>query len=225
MKRVQYSQGQKIGNCIYLKDSNPIISGGQKRRMAVFRCRCGDEFIAQVSSVKRGATKSCGCLKELKSAKHGLSNIKEYRLWINIKSRCNNPNTPKYKNHGGRGIRICEEWANDFTKFYDYISNLPDYNKPGLTLDRIENDGNYEPGNVRWADYHTQTVNARKQSNNTSGFAGVDFFKQYRKWSSRIKVRGVGHFLGYHNTIDQAVKARNDFIVNNNLEEYQTQEL
>ena len=74
---------------------------------------------------------------------HGMSNTTIYRKWHDIKRRCSDSRQPSYKNYGGRGIEMCEEWKNDFAKFYEYVSSLPNFNKPEYTLDRINNDGNY----------------------------------------------------------------------------------
>ena len=96
---------------------------------------------------------------------HGMSNTTIYRKWHDIKRRCSDSRQPSYKNYGGRGIEMCEEWKNDFAKFYEYVSSLPNFNKPEYTLDRINNDGNYEPGNVRWATRLQQSRNRRPYKN------------------------------------------------------------
>lgn len=76
-------------------------------------------------------------------------------------SRCTNPNTAVYANYGGRGIEVCSEWKESFKAYHDYVTQLSDYGTSGYTLDRIDNDGNYEPGNVRWASPADQTRNSR----------------------------------------------------------------
>ena len=82
-------------------------------------------------------------------------------IWQAMKQRCNNPKSKDYKNYGGRGITVCEEWSNSFESFYSYVSVLPHYGEEGFSLDRINNDGNYEPGNVRWATRKEQNCNRR----------------------------------------------------------------
>ena len=109
--------------------------------------------------LRSGITKSCGCLLHEHNKTHGLSNTDLYRIYCGMKSRCYNKNNKKYKNYGGRGIKICDEWVNDFSTFYKWaISN--GYEK-GLSIDRIDVDGNYEPSNCRWANNDIQSHNKR----------------------------------------------------------------
>lgn len=132
------------------------------------RCDCGTETTVSVYSLRNGNTKSCGCLKIEKLVDgnkgrtvHGKCKTKEHRHWLHIKERCTNPNCKGYKNYGGRGIAVAEEWANDFQSFYSHISSLPHFGEQGYSLDRIDNNGNYEPGNVRWATKAEQSNNKR----------------------------------------------------------------
>ena len=93
-----------------------------------------------------------------KTEEHGLSKTKEYRVWCGIKARCLNKNNPAYKYYGGRGIKICDEWINAYTTFYKDMGSRP---FPDAVIDRIDNNGNYEPGNCRWI---TQAENMRNTS-------------------------------------------------------------
>ena len=130
----------------------------------ICKCSCGkvkSVFACNLrhkNPLKRST--SCGCCRK-KTIKHGGSGTKEYHAWCNMISRCCNANSPKYKNWGGRGITVCPEWRTSFQAFYEYISKLPHFREEGRTLDRINNEGNYEPGNVRWATIHEQNMNRR----------------------------------------------------------------
>lgn len=129
------------------------------------KCDCGNETVVSVNNLQNGSTKSCGCLaRELSSErfkKHGKSNYSLYKVWKNIKNRCYNPRTEKYKYYGEKGISMCKEWVGDFTSFYGW--SIKNGWKKGLTIDRINVDGNYEPENCRWVTWKTQQ---RNKSNN-----------------------------------------------------------
>lgn len=91
--------------------------------------------------------------------KHGLKNTRLYRIWLQIKNRCFNSNTDRYRDYGARGITVCDEWRNDFKAFYDWAMNNGYSDE--LTIDRIDNDGNYEPSNCRWVSVKVQNRNTR----------------------------------------------------------------
>jgi hypothetical protein len=132
-------------------------------RMGRFLCSCGNEKITKIQSWKQNRTKSCGCLsKEPRVIKHGHAPRGKshplYQCWQNMRGRCNNPNHPNYASYGGRGIRICDEWT-DFNNFREWA--LAKGWEVGLTLDRIDNDEGYSPGNCRWISHREQMSNTR----------------------------------------------------------------
>lgn len=92
---------------------------------------------------------------------HGMSEMPLYNVWRGMRSRCFLKTSKSYKNYGGRGIKVCDEWKENFQAFYDYVSQLPHFEEKGYSLDRIDNDGNYEPDNVKWSTRKEQANNRR----------------------------------------------------------------
>ena len=127
------------------------------------QCDCGNIVYATTNSLKSGNTKSCGCLRSQNFkaivTKHHLSQTRIYRIWKEMKKRCYNPKTRNSKYYYARGIKVCEEWKNNFQAFYDW-SMQNGYNDK-LTIDRIDVNGDYKPSNCRWVDTYTQNNNSR----------------------------------------------------------------
>lgn len=126
-------------------------------------CDCGKYKEVRADHLYRGLTQSCGCLKaertSIKNKKHGECMTSLYGVWSGIKARCHNPRSTNYKNYGKRHIRVCDEWMKDFESFSKWAKE--NGYKKGLTIDRINVDGNYEPNNCRWVDNKTQCRNKR----------------------------------------------------------------
>ena len=117
--------------------------------------------------------------------------------------------------YGGRGINVCGEWL-DIKNFIAWAESTHP-NIEGYTLDRIDNDKGYNPDNCRWADRTTQSINKRMKSNNTSGFVGIVWYKITSKWVAQITVNKIVIHLGYFNSVQEAVQARDNYIIENNL--------
>lgn len=157
MKNFKNISGKRFCRLVAIKPTS--IKNGYNYWL--FKCDCGCEKEIRLDSVVYGKTKSCGCLqKEIVSKKQGLSSSRIYRTLAGIKQRCYNKNCSAYKNYGGRGIKICNEWKNDFLSFYNW-ANQNGY-MDNLTIDRIDVNGNYEPFNCRWITMKEQHRNTRK---------------------------------------------------------------
>ena len=193
----------------------PTDTSKYKSTYGLYECPyCRKEFEAMVFSIKSGGTKGCGCQRG-KGFKHGLESHRFYPTWNALVQRCTNPKNKKYKNYGGRGITVCEEWL-DIKNFIAWC-DLTHPNISGVSLDRIDNDKGYSPENCRWADKTTQCINQRMKKNNKSGYVGVHCRKGKSKCSASIGVNNKLIHLGSFSTIEEAVQARDNYIVENKL--------
>lgn len=154
-----------------------------------------------------------------KRLKHGLYGHRLYDIWADIKRRCYNNKNKRYEYYGARGIKICDEWQNDVKAFYDYVIALPNYDEKRYSIDRINNDGNYEPGNVRWASDHTQKANRRKSKKNKTGYSGV-YINKHGRYIAMIGFNKKKIYVGIFGTAKEAAIARNNYIIKNELLEY-----
>ena len=131
-------------------------------------CDCGNECVVSGDSLKSGRSRSCGCIrKEGNQTTHGMSYTKLYNSYRAMKERCYLTSHIAYKNYGGRGITICEEWKNSFEAFADW--SMANGYKNGLTIDRIDTNGNYEPANCRWITIQEQQQNKRNTKHKKEG--------------------------------------------------------
>lgn len=192
----------------------------KKRRYGVYKCSCGKEFKAVTPNIKNGHTNSCGCFKKQQIINshiiHGMRKHPIYNTWSHILSRCTNTNNSRFKDYGGRGITVCDRWRYSFENFRDDM--FPTWEE-GLTIDRINNDGNYEPSNCRWVNSTIQNRNQRIiMVTNTTGYRGVSIVSKNNKFMSGIRVSGKSIYLGYFNTALEAAKVYDKYVLDNNLE-------
>ena len=193
----------------------------QKARFGIYKCGfCGTNFKANTYQIKSEHTKSCGCYNKRRIGElnktHGLRNTRLYRIWSDIKSRTLNPKRKAYQDYGGRGITICYDWKNDFMFFYTWAMKNGYSDK--LSIDRIDNDGNYCPENCRWTTQTIQSRNQRIRRNNTSGYRGCSFDRGLKKYRAYITVNRKRIHLGYFQTAEDGVVAYNNYIIENDLE-------
>lgn len=187
-----------------------VLRREENRGKAVFwecSCICGKIKTVSGSHLKCGRTLSCGCLQKERAAecatKHGEHGIPEYVAWKNMISRCYNPKNDHYHLYGGRGISVYDGWRNDFSTFFEHIGKRPTQKH---SVDRIEVNGNYEPGNVRWATHDVQAHNKRISKSNTTGVSGV--ILRGERYMARISVKSQRIYLGTFDTIEEATLAR-----------------
>ncbi len=173
----------------------PMFRSEKSQRLWPCRCDCGTLKDIQESSMLRGNSKSCGCYRrddtKARFTTHGYTteaNNKgragEYRIWHGMKQRCLNPNYPAYPDYGGRGVTVCEPWR---TSFESFLADMGPRPSPRHSIERIDNDKGYEPGNCRWATPLDQSRNRR--SNRVLTFRGQT--KPVSAWASELGIKAA----------------------------------
>ena len=191
----------------------------RKEKVGIYRCGdCNGTTNAVIHNVLRGNTKRCMKCR-YKNNNHNSKN-KLYTAWSHLKSRCNNSNDANYKYYGGRGITYCKEWEK-FEPFEEWANNNGYIVDSKLTIDRIDNDGNYEPSNCRWVSQTVQSRNTRTiHSSNTSGMRGVSIRKDstIKKYISQITLNNISRRIGGYATLEEAGMSYDTVVREFNLE-------
>lgn len=187
---IEISVGSRVADTkLTVVEELPRVQSGRKYRR-VFRCvcDCGNERVIRLDHLRSGHSTSCGCYVDPESFKkrpgyHGMYGSPEHGVWKGIKKRCYDPHAQRYGRYGGRGITMCERWKSSFKAFYEDVGPRP---SPKHSIDRYPNrDGNYEPGNVRWA-------TAGEQRRNTDDVRILEFRGErmcLADWAKRLGMR------------------------------------
>lgn len=194
--------GKVFGRLTAIKREVVVNPSGKRLTKWWCQCECGGTAFTTKRKLETGHTKSCGCYFKERVTKHSMCGTRVYHSWYNMKDRCTNRNNPQFKDYGGRGITYDPKWET-FEGFYEDMGERPEK----LTLDRINNNGNYEKGNCRWATYYQQNSNLRRRSINTSGKTGVYQLKGSKRWHAEIGSEGVKYYLGSFEEFQNAVNA------------------
>lgn len=209
--------GRRFGRLTVVRRvEDRVTPSGRRIAQWLCYCECGGQCVVQGWNLSRGLTRSCGCYAREQHVKRGQTmNLKhghnrrkavspEYQSWRSMIQRCENPNAYDYARYGGRGITVCERWRSCFENFLADMGPRP---SPQHTLDRIDPNRNYEPGNCRWATKAEQSRNVRPRQSNVIGVKGVR--KSGRNsYAASISVDGKSVYLGVFPTVEEAIQAR-----------------
>lgn len=192
----------RFGMWLVVGKGSPYInpSSGKKTARWLCQCDCGNVRDVPKRSLVTGISKSCGC----RWTTHGATGTREYVIWSGMRQRCYDFNSKDFPDYGAKGVGVYSNWFDSFSSFIEYMGPCPE----GMSLDRIESSGNYEPGNVRWATGSEQNHNRGMLKNNKSGKNGVFELKSGGGFQASIMFQSKKIHLGTFQTFEQAKEAR-----------------
>lgn len=174
-------------------------------------CFCGNVKKILGYALKRGLSNSCGCLNKKANRdrlmKHGYARTTTYTIWAKMIQRCKNKKNVSYKDYGARGISVCLRWEKSFQNFLNDMGERPSME---YTLERIDNDGNYEPSNCKWGTRTEQMINQRINRKNKTGVRGVSYNESSGTYCAYLCIEGVRHQKHHLKSIDEAINARRE---------------
>lgn len=206
--------GKKFGKLTILSIFKKEVGKSKLRenKYSCCKCDCGKEKEIPLSAVVMGRQRSCGC--------DSSQNIKDriYNIYNAMKQRCYYKNGARYKDYGGRGIKICDEWLCSFKNFKEWA--LSHGYRDNLTIERIDNNGDYCPENCKFASYQIQSSNQRVRKDNSSGYRGINHNQKQNRWVARVQVNKKRKCIGYFKTPEEAHKARVEYLREHKLTQY-----
>jgi hypothetical protein len=212
---------QEINGIRIVREAGYTDTPPLRRRLAEFQCPlCDNTFVEIVTNVKLGLKVNCGCYRKPIVRVKRKQNLKNkhplYNIWKGMINRCSdkNKNNYQYRYYAGRGIKVCEEWANSFESFCRDMGERP---SPLHSIDRKDTNGNYTPTNCRWATKQEQSINTSIRKDSSCGHRGITFDRAAMQWRARVKLNGKLYHVGYYNEIDRAVHERNEYIKRNSM--------
>lgn len=199
--------GAKYNLLTVIDEAEPYEQpNGRLRRKVNVKCDCGNTVCLMLENLYAGYSQSCGCVGIAKATTHGLTGTAFRDVHQNMKARCDNPQHPQYKDYGGRGIRYCDKWKS----LVGFKEDMYESYKEGLSIDRIEVDGDYEKDNCRWTTMGVQGHNKRKMKGCEFPYKGIHYNPNFTRYVATISHKRRGCYLATFDELEHAAKAYDD---------------